>query len=446
MKASAWTTRLASLLFGLALAGCGGSSNSGNSGGGLLPVFEPCSIAAQNRSLHQVMQEYYLWYREMPTVDPVRFASPEILLEALRFLPVDRFSYLTTVAEEEALFGASQFVGLGFRTAIIAGRLFASDVFEGGPADAGGLMRGSELLAINTIPVAELLETPDGLSDALGPAEVGYELVIRFQNPGDEAIAATFVKNVVTIPPVTAVRIFEVNGKPAGHLVLRNFVQPGIAALDAAFAELRAAGVTQLVIDLRYNGGGLVRVMEHLANLLGSRIAPGAVFASYRHNDKQAARDESFLFRATPLAAALDLERVVFITAPGTASASEMLINGMAPVVSTATVGRQTFGKPVGQLGFQFCERVLRPVSFRVVNGLGQGDYFDGIPADCPAGDTLAVPFGTEGEASFDAAVFWLQQGFWAPAEAFALRQDVEPSAVEPPAAQPRRWTPNDAH
>jgi carboxyl-terminal processing protease len=445
MKASAWAMRLAALLSGLALGACGGSSNSGGAGG-IGSAFE-CSLAAQNQAVYNIMQDYYLWYRELPVVEPRNFLSPQVLLDALRFAPVDRFSYLTTVAEEEALFGASQFVGLGFRTAVRDQSLFASDVFEGGPAAGGGLVRGSELLAINTLPVAQLLTTPDGLSDALGPAEVGYEVVIRFRNPGEEETAATFVKNVVTIPPVTAVRIFEVNGQPTGHLVLRNFVEPGIAALDAAFAELRAAGVTQLVVDLRYNGGGLVRVMEHFANLLGSRIAPGAVFASYRYNDKQAARDESFLFRATPLAAALDLQRVVFITTPGTASASEMLVNGMAPVVSTATVGRETFGKPVGQLGFRFCEKVLRPVSFAVVNGLGQGDYFDGIPADCPAGDTLAVPFGTPGEASFDAAVFWLQQGFCPVAvEAFALRAD----AVEPPDAAPveapRRWTPHDAH
>jgi carboxyl-terminal processing protease len=438
---SRWTARAASLLLGLVLGGCGGGSGSS-----VRDVLgNECSIAAQNQALYQTMQQYYLWYDQLPQVNPASFASPEILLEALRFSPTDRFSYLTTVAEEEAMFGASQFVGFGFRTLADVTTVQVTDVFENAPADKAGLVRGSRILEVNGVPIAQVLAAPGGFSGSLGRAEVGVTVTFAFVNPDGTERLEVVAKDVVTIPPVTAVRVFEVGGKPTGHLVLRNFVQPSIPALDAAFAELRAAGVTQLVIDLRYNGGGLVRVMEHLANLLGSRIAPGAVFARYLYNDRNAARNESFGFRTTPLESALDLERLVIITTPATASASEMLINGMDPVVDTATVGRETFGKPVGQLGFQFCERVLRPVSFRVVNGLGQGDYFDGIPPVCPAGDTLEVPFGTAGEDSFDTAVFWLEQGFCPPAaEAFAPMQQrlAEPA----PAADRPVWRLNDAH
>jgi carboxyl-terminal processing protease len=444
MNHSRWTARVASLLLGLALGGCGGGDGGSNVQDTLS---NECSIAAQNTALYQVMQQYYLWYDQLPQVNPANFASPEILLEALRFSPTDRFSYLTTVAEEQALFGSSQFVGLGFRTLADDDTVRVTDVFENAPADDAGLVRGSEILAVNGVPIAQVLLAPGGFSGSLGPSEAGVQVTLAFRNPDGVARTEVITKDVVTIPPVTAVRVFEVNGIPTGHLVLRNFVEPSIPALDLAFAELRAAGVTQLILDLRYNGGGLVRVVEHLANLLGSRIAPGAVFASYQYNDKNAARNESFGFSATPLEAALDLQRLVVISTPATASASEMLINGMDPVVDTATVGRETFGKPVGQLGFQFCERVLRPVSFRVVNGLGQGDYFEGIPADCPAGDTLEVPFGTAGEASFDTAVFWLEQGFCpATAEAFAPMQQRLAAPEPEPAVERPAWQVNDAH
>ncbi|HUG98029.1 MAG TPA: S41 family peptidase [Gammaproteobacteria bacterium] len=432
--------RLPAVLAGLVLAACGGGG-SGDSG--LAP--DPCAIPLQNQALYDTMQEYYLWYEELPAIDPGDFESPEALLEALRFRPLDRFSYITTQAEEEALFGASQFIGLGFRSSIDGTTVRTSDVFEGAPADNAGLVRGSTILAVDGVPIAEVLAAPGGFSAALGPAEIGYEVTLDFRNPDGQEFSVTIAKDVVTIPPVTAVRVFTVAGEPAGYLVLRNFVEPSIAALDTAFEELRAAGVTRLIVDLRYNGGGLIAVLEHFANLLGSRIAPGAVFAGYQFNDKNSELDESVLFRTTPLQSALDLERLVFITTPGTASASEMLINGMQPYVTTATVGRETFGKPVGQFGFLFCELVFRPVSFRTINALGEGDYFDGIPADCPAEDTLDVAFGVAGEASFDAAVHWLEQGFCPPTAQAAGPLQLQATA-EHVAPDPPRWRLNDAH
>jgi carboxyl-terminal processing protease len=435
MSAPAPLRRLGALLAALLLTACGGGSG-GNSGA---PDPEACSIPQQNLTVYELMQHYYLWYEDLPELDPRGFASPEALLDELR-LPFDRFSYITTRAEEEALFGDSQFIGLGFRSALVDGGVRASDVFEGGPAHGAGLVRGSSFIAVDGVPIATVLESPGGFSAALGPAEPGYEVTLHFRNPNGQEHIETVAKAVVTIPPVTAVRVFEVNGTPTGYLAFRNFVQPGIPALNEAFAQLRAAGVTQLIVDLRYNSGGLVSVLEHFADLLGSRIAPGAAFAGFLHNDKNTGRDYTALLRSTPLDSALALERLVFISTPATASASEMLINGMPPYVTTAIVGSDTFGKPVGQIGFLFCEKILRPVSFRTVNSLGVGDYFDGIPPDCPAGDTLDVPFGIAGEASFDAAVFWLQQGFCPTPEIF------EPMQLPLPPAVPPRWQVNDAH
>jgi carboxyl-terminal processing protease len=425
--------RLPACLFGLALAACGGS------GGGNNP--DDCSIAAQNQAVYTTMQQWYFWYQELPELDPATFASPEALLESLRFAPLDRFSYLTTQAEEEALFGASQFVGFGFRSIAADGAQIATDVFEGAPADAAGLVRGSRILAVDGVPIGTVLATPGGFAGALGPAEVGYEVTLEFRNPDGEEFVETLSKDVVTIPPVTAVSILDIGGEKTGYLVFRNFVEPGVAALDAAFAEFRAAGVTRLIVDLRYNGGGLISVLEHFANLLGSRIAPGMPFVSYEFNDKNSHRNETFLIRSAPLPDALQLERLVMITTGGTASAAEMLVNGMPPYVTAATVGSKTFGKPVGQFGFQFCEKVLRPVTFRTLNALGVTDFFDGLPADCAAGDTLEVPFGTAGEASFDTAVFWLRHGFCPP----VAEESLQPQSVPDEAQERLQWSVNDA-
>ena len=427
--------RLSAVLFGLALSACGGSSSSD-------PITGDCSIPAQNQAVYNTMQQWYLWYEKLPTLNPASFDSPQALLDALTDPvtdPVDRFSYLTTQAEEDAIFGASQFVGFGFRQQPGDDSVTVLDVFEDGPADQAGLDRGSSILAIDGVPIAAVLASEGGLSGALGPAEIGYQVEMNFRNQAGDEITATLTKATVTIPPVTATQVFDLDGRQTGYLVLRNFVDPGVPALNTAFTQFRNANVTQVIVDLRYNGGGLLRTLEHLANLLGSRAVnqSGAIFASYVYNDKNTGRNENFLFATTPPAAAVDIDRLVVITTPSTASASEMLINGMAPWVDTATVGRETFGKPVGQLGFRFCEQVLRPVSFATVNALGEGDYFDGIQPTCPAADDVAFDFGATGEASFDTAVHWLQYGFCPPV--------VMAERAVAPARAPQRWRLNDA-
>jgi carboxyl-terminal processing protease len=436
--------RMILALLAALLAACGG----GGDGNGSAPITSDCAIPQQNQAVYDVMREWYLWYRDMPTVNPRSFASPDDLLEALRVDPPDRFSYITSAAEEDALFGASQFVGLGFRSFTTDTEVRAADVFENGPAWNAGLVRGSTILAVDGVPIAEVLASPGGFSGALGPQEVGYEVTLEFSNPNGGVFTRSIAKSVVTIPPVTGSRMFPIDERLTGYLMFRNFVDPGRNALDDAFSGFRAFGVTQLIIDLRYNSGGLVSTLEHFANLLGSRVAPGAVFASYVHNDRQRAQDESILFASQPVEFALDLERIVFITTEATASAAEMLINGMRPTgIQMATVGSATFGKPVGQYGFRFCGRVLRPVSFRLLNGLGQGDFYDGIPADCPAEDTLDVRFGEGGEDSLDTAVHWLRHGFCPPTvQPFALAEALRGEPARP-AAEPRReWRLNDAH
>jgi carboxyl-terminal processing protease len=440
MTLSHFASRLSALALGLVLAACGGSGSSREATLNCATITGP---NGQNEYVYSAMQHWYLWYDKLPTLNPANFESPQALLNALVAPvtgPVDRFSYLTTQAAEDALFDASQFVGFGFRQRIGADSVTVLDVFEDGPADQGGLDRGSQILEIDGVPIAEILSTEGGLSAALGPPEVGWEVEMRFTNRAGEDITATFVKDTVTIPPVTAMQVLEVDGVTTGYLVFRNFVNPGITALDEAFGEFQDAGVSQLIVDLRYNGGGLLRVVEHFANLLASRDNPGLPFYTYRHNDKNSDRDETYLFPIEPAGAALSLDKLVFITTGATASASEMLVNGLPPYVETATIGSTTFGKPVGQYGFRFCEQVLRPVSFQVVNGEGEGDYFDGLGPDCAAADNAAAPFGVAGEDSFDAALHWLSTGS---CPAVGDVPPVERLRVEP--AERPRYNPNDA-
>ena len=392
------------LAAGVGIAACGGSSGNND-----VATPDGCSVAGQNAFVLSTMEDIYLWNTEIPDgIDPNSFDSPDALLEAIRFRPIDRFSFLTTLAFENALLGDSQFAGFGFRSRPDGDAQVVSEVFEESPAALGGLVRGARITAIDGRPMAEIFAA-EGFSAALGPPEAGVTRTLAFLLPDGTAAEATIIKDVVTIWPVSGVRVFEVNGVPTGYVNFRTFTEPAAPALSAAADELLAASVSQLVLDVRYNGGGLLSIAEFLAGLLGGQTTAGQVFVTNQFNEQNAVRNESRLFRNPDNG--LDLARIVFITTPATASASEILINGLAPFVEVSVVGDRTFGKPVGQLGFAFCEKVLRPASFQTVNASGEGDFFDGIAPDCPADDDLTRQLGDPQEASLAEALHLLETG-----------------------------------
>ncbi len=412
------------------LAACGGSSGNNS-----VATPDGCSVAGQNAFVLSTMENIYLWNSEIPVVDPEAFDSPLALLEAIRFRPIDRFSFLTTQATENALFGNSQFAGFGFRSRRDGDVQVVSEVFEESPADLGGRVWGALITAIDGRPVAEIF-ADEGFSAALGPPEPGITRTLAFSLPDGTPLEATLEKDVVTIWPVSGLRVFDVNGVPTGYLNFRTFTEPAAPALSAAADELLAASVSQLVLDVRYNGGGLLSIAEFLAGLLGGQTTAGQVFVTNQYNEQNAFRNESRLFRNPDNG--LDLARIVFITTPATASASEILINGLAPFVEVAVVGDTTFGKPVGQLGFAFCEQVLRPASFQTVNADGEGDFFEGIAPDCPASDDLSRPLGDPGEASLAEALHLLETG--ACSVPIPGPDPTPETRAKPGAAAPYRW------
>ena len=186
------------------------------------------------------------------------------------------------------------------------------------------------------------------------------------------------VKRLVTIPTVSLTRVVDVDGRKVGYLFFRNFVQPSTAALTEAFAALKAAGATELVLDLRYNGGGLVDVAVHLGSLIGGTRTNGQVMLNYVHNDKIGPTLNKTTRFANP-EQALNLQRLVVITTRGSASASELVINSLRPFMPVTIIGDTTYGKPVGQYGLRFCDKVLYPVAFSIKNANLEGDFFDGL-------------------------------------------------------------------
>ena len=370
-----------------------------------------CSTASQNIFVRSALNEYYYWYQHLPAnVNPVSFNSPEAYLEAVRYRPIDNtYSYITSAAANDAFFSDSQFIGFGFRNETSNTEIRVLQVYDDSPAMEAGLSRGDRITHVNGKAIAQMVG--DGTIDnAFGASEIGVTATIDFEKLSGERRQARMMKRLVTIPTVSHTRVVEVDGRRVGYLVFANFVEPSTAALNDAFASLKAANVTELVLDLRYNGGGLVEVAVHLASLIGGSRTAGQVMLNYVHNDIIGPiRNKTTRF--TSPEQALNLQRLFVITTGASASASELIINSLRPYMPVILIGDTTYGKPVGQYGIRFCEKILAPVSFSIKNANDEGDFFDGIPPTCEAGDDYLSQLGDSSEASFAEALNYIRSG-----------------------------------
>jgi len=371
-----------------------------------------CSVVSQNLWVRDQLSELYLWNQFLPSVNAASFPSPEAYLDAVRYRPIDNsYSYITSAAANTALYGESQYVGYGFSTQISGDTMRILQVFPDSPASEAGLGRGDRITQVNGRQVASMIA--DGsIGNAFGAGDIGVASDIVFETRVGAGGQARLVKRVVTIPTVSLTRAFDVDGKRVGYLFFRNFVTPSYAALDEAFAALRDAGVNELVLDLRYNGGGLVDVAVHLSSLIGGSTTTGQVLATYVHNSRNTALNKTLRFEAVN---PLSLSQLVVIATRSSASASELVINALRPYMPVAIIGDTTYGKPVGQYGLTFCDKVLAPVSFALKNANGHGDYFDGLPATCGAADDPEHNLGDASEASLAEALNYIRTGACSP-------------------------------
>jgi C-terminal peptidase prc len=396
------------VLAGLALS-CGGGSSSPTSSdtGG---ASSSCTTLAQVTFVRDTLQSWYYWYKELPNPDPGSFATPEAYLEAVRYRTLDStFSYVNSKASSDAFFSDSQFIGFGLSYKQTGdAELRLAQTFPGSPAADAGMDRGDFLLSVNGKAVADLLRTGE-INTIFGAEQVGVTADLAWRDVQGQQRSATLTKRLVTIPTVSQTAVLDSGSSRVAYIHFRNFVQPSVAALNAAFTQVRDAGATELVLDLRYNGGGLVSVAQHLAGLIGGPPLVGQVFVQFAHNDKQSSRNTAYRFEAKP--EALGVTRLVVIATRGSASASEAIINGLRPYMDVKVVGDTTYGKPVGQYGFDFCDKVLYAVSFLVTNARGEADYFDGIPADCAAPDDVDHALASPQEASLAEALYVVRHG-----------------------------------
>ena len=376
---------------------------------------ESCSVLEKNEFLYDLMQDVYLWYDRMPSVDYTAYASPEALLDALRYTDLDKWSYITQKETHDRFFNEGQTIGMGVGYHFDGVFLWVTYVLNSSPAELAGLSRGDKLLEINGKTLQEIID--ESIPNAnLGPDEEDVVVNLLVQHVTGESEDVTVTKKLITIDTVHRSTIIEVAGKKIGYLVFMQFLGTSSAELAAAFDNFKAEAVDELVLDLRYNGGGYTSVANYLSKLIaGNNVVFSDIFARYLHNDKHTDNDWVSTFGTVP-DNALNLDRLVVITTRGTASASELVINGLRPFLNEIVlIGAATHGKPVGMYSWDFCDMVVVPISFQVKNANWEGEYYEGFTPTCVASDELTQTFGSLEENSLQEALFYIENDACSP-------------------------------
>ena len=420
------------------LSSCGGESSSSRTSVTPPTAAPPpptstagCSLTERQNWAASQINSNYLFPETLPAnPSPSGYASVQDYIDFLtsraRAQQKDRFfTYITSIEEENAYYNSGANAGLGVRLSLTSNNeLFVNEAFENAPGLAAGLDRGTEIIGIGTNQsnirtVADILASSgsQGLSDALGPSTAGVTRVYRIRNAGGEK-TVSITKAAFELTPVSTrygAKIIEDDGEKIGYLNLRQFIGPAEAPLRNAFTNFRNQGVRKVIVDFRYNGGGLVSIAETLGNLLGGGRSSSDIFSYTTFRQSLASNNETTRF--APAGNAVAPLKLAFIGTGGTASASELVMNSFIPYLSSdnALIGTNTYGKPVGQIAVDRpqCDDRLRVVAFRTENANRQGDYYSGLASfmktTCVAADDIRYQLGDPQEASTRQALDFLK-------------------------------------
>lgn len=422
----------------LLLSGCGGGGGGGSTALAPSTTTPPapsqsCSLRDRQLWAEQQIREWYLFPEDLPvSLDPEPYATVNAYIDALtanaRAQNKDRFTtYVTSIAQENAYNASGQTAAFGIRLGYDSTNRTVTilDSYETGPAFSAGLTRGVRISAIGERPDS-LVSVNDlfvrggsaAVSDALGPSTAGVSRVIRYQPLVGTEMTVTVTKAEFNIPPVSptfGTQIIKSGSQSVGYINLRTFIAPAETPLREAFQKFRTAGVDRVVIDFRYNGGGLLSVADLMGDLMGRSRLPTDLFSRIAFRPSKSSQNSTHLFRDAPQSIAP--KALAFITTGATASASELVAAGMLPWTrgNIWMVGENSYGKPIGQIAIDraVCDDRLRVIAFAVQNADGDGDYYTGLKSvfdrrgekTCAAPDVPTLAMGDPAEEQTAAAI-----------------------------------------
>lgn len=393
------------------LAGCGGSSSEQPADTSGL-----CGNADTNSKIGCELNRNYLWYRELRNVAPGNYNSAREYFNA-SLAPRDNFSFMLTEQEYQDRYINAVFFGFGFATQRVDNNsaLQVLYVYDSGSAAQRGLRRGDKITEIEGISVAEWLAGLDSgrytNEDIYGPNQAGVVRNFVWRRPDNSSGRADLQKSAVTTNTVMHRSVAEKAGKRIGYLVFNQFIDLSETELEQAFRYFDNEQIDELVLDLRYNGGGLIRVANQLSSHIAYPALRDKIFVKYRYNDKNTNRNNTVLFSPGRGQTLLNLPRLFVLTTPGSCSSSELVINAMSPFIEVIQIGQTTCGKPVGQIPTQVDNFRLFAINFQTVNALDFGDYFNGLQPQCPITPAIAGDWGVASDPLYAAALDYISTG-----------------------------------
>ena len=369
-------------------------------------------------SVYAYSQDIYLWSDNLPTAvifKPLSYPTADSIMRKVRtYSPFvngryqDRWSFVIDKKTwDNVVSGNSSDTGAEYGFVGDAD-LRVKLVYSQSSAGKQEVKRGWKTLKINGTDAtrANISQLNIELSKA--------SQSVLFEKPDGTQQTVTLTSEAYKSDYVMNPRIFLINGNNVGYFAFDSFLgansgQDTRNELDKVFADFKANNVTELVLDMRYNGGGYGSVSSYLGSLIAPTSAIGNVFASAVHNKKYTKYNKTDNFKN--LANSLKLSRVSIIVAKGTASASEELINGLKPVMNVKLIGSTTHGKPVGYYALPVMNSYVFPVALKNVNSVGFDDFYQGFTVDKAQTDDLTRDLGDPSEACLKTALDYIKTG-----------------------------------
>ncbi|MCX2493137.1 S41 family peptidase [Pedobacter sp. PF22-3] len=412
-------------------------------------------------SIFLYAKQTYYWNKSLPTYDafnPRSFSSNDKLLYAMSQIAINPQTNKPYEYKERSTSAKYSFIDDGS----VAGQLggvngdfgfsvfFAGDndlrikyVYGASPAAAQGLKRGYQITKING---SSDINTSDASINYVVNAIFGSSTTVALTvlKPDQTTQDITVTKAEYNVNPILFSKTYTVGAKKVGYIVFNTFTTNSATLLDQAFNQFTTDGITELIVDLRYNGGGSVQTSEAFANLIAPSAQNGKVMyttywtqtmqdnkATILQNQKFYAKGSDgvtrlysyFDYPYVPTIAANNQEvfakrgslngltRVYFIVTSGTASASELLINNLKPIMNVKLIGKKTYGKPVGFFAIHIDKSDLYIPQFETRNQLNQGGYFDGMAVDKDIFDDVTKDFGDPTEKLLSQALYYSANG-----------------------------------
>jgi C-terminal processing protease CtpA/Prc len=372
-----------------------------------------CNQENRNRFIYQVMHDSYLWATDVPELDYTQYKSDKIILDTLKSRE-DHFSFIVDKQEATDYFEKGENSNFGFSIELTSLNkehyaLVITFVYPNSPADRAGFKRGQIITQVENQPLIQ-----ENIDKIIANLEDKKSITFTFSK-GNTTYNKRISKERYEINPILYTNSFiDSNGDhKIGYMVFQDFIDSAKEKLDNLFWEFKRDKIDELILDLRYNGGGSVDIANHLASLIGGSNVSENIFHYVSLNERYSKYNFHSYFEKEN-SNALNLNRVFILTTRASCSASELLINALRASINNIEVvqiGEATCGKPYGFMGSgSFCEKSLFAINMETKNSDGIGGYTQGILPTCSLKDDIFKDFGDPKEALLKEALFFISK------------------------------------